>query len=284
MALFSDVLLTVDYDRTLTAPDSSIPPRNMEAIHYFMDNGGAFTINTGRSLSMAKPIMDSVPMNAPILLYNGSAAYDLEKQELLFCHEIDLDPWETVAKCRELFPDLMTEIQGLNANYRLWDNPAWDAFYAHIGVAHEFVQPGDDIGPFLKFSVFGPITSVDADNFFVANAQEKARLDQVYDITKEVFGHKCQVYRSGDKIVDLLTPGVSKGLSARRLKKELGRKLLVCAGDADNDRPMLQDADYAFVPADAALAGEFPTVCKCAEGAVAEVIYEKIPEILKNIS
>lgn len=37
MGKFSDVLLTVDYDRTLTAPDSSIPERNLEAIRYFME-------------------------------------------------------------------------------------------------------------------------------------------------------------------------------------------------------------------------------------------------------
>ena len=48
--MFSDVLLTVDYDRTLTAPDSTIPQINMDAIRYFMDNGGTFTLNTGRSV------------------------------------------------------------------------------------------------------------------------------------------------------------------------------------------------------------------------------------------
>ena len=46
MGLFSDVLLTVDFDRTLTAPDSTIPERNIEAIRWFIDNGGAFTVNT----------------------------------------------------------------------------------------------------------------------------------------------------------------------------------------------------------------------------------------------
>ena len=40
MADFSDVLLTVDYDRTLTAPDSTVPERNLEAIRFFIDNGG----------------------------------------------------------------------------------------------------------------------------------------------------------------------------------------------------------------------------------------------------
>jgi len=43
---------------------------------------------------------------------------------------------------------------------------------------------------------------------------------------------------------------------------------------------MLQDADFAFVPGDAILKDRFSNVCKCGEGAVADVIYEKIPEIL----
>ena len=45
--MFSDVLLTVDFDRTLTGPDSVVPQRNVEAIEYFIANGGAFTVNTG---------------------------------------------------------------------------------------------------------------------------------------------------------------------------------------------------------------------------------------------
>lgn len=39
MGKFSDILLTVDFDRTLTAPDSTIPPRNLEAIRWFMEEG-----------------------------------------------------------------------------------------------------------------------------------------------------------------------------------------------------------------------------------------------------
>ena len=64
-------------------------------------------------------------------------------------------------------------------------------------------------------------------------------------------------------------------------KKET-RKILVCAGDAENDLPMLLGADFAFCPADAILADRFPNVCPCTEGAVADVIYKKIPEILER--
>ena len=62
-------------------------------------------------------------------------------------------------------------------------------------------------------------------------------------------------------------------------KKET-RKILVCAGDAENDLSMMKDADYAFAPEDGIIANDFETVCKCADGAVADIIYKKIPEIL----
>ena len=74
--MFSDILLTVDFDRTLTAPDTTIPQRNLEAIAWFMANGGTFTVNTGRSVPMTRPFLDQISVNAPLLLYNGSAAYD----------------------------------------------------------------------------------------------------------------------------------------------------------------------------------------------------------------
>ena len=75
---------------------------------------------------------------------------------------------------------------------------------------------------------------------------------------------------------------MSKNRAARELQQRLGRKILVCVGDAHNDIPMLEGADYAFVPADAALADRFPNVCPCAEGAVADVIYQQLPKIVDD--
>ena len=61
---------------------------------------------------------------------------------------------------------------------------------------------------------------------------------------------------------------------------KLGKSILVCVGDADNDKTMLDGADYAYCPGDAIIKDKFPNVCDCAQGAVADVIYKKIPEIL----
>ena len=178
MGIFSDVLLTVDYDRTLTAPDSTIPQRNIEAIRYFIENGGTFTVNTGRSVPMTRVFRDKVPVNAPLLLYNGSAAYDVFDKKLTFCHAIDMDLWETVRRCEALFPDLTVEVQGIDAHYRFSENPAWDAFSVHQNCAHAFAQPGDDLGTFLKFTLYGEIRDVTVADLFNALPGEKERLDE----------------------------------------------------------------------------------------------------------
>ena len=284
MSDFSDILLTVDFDRTLTAPDSTIPARNIEAIRYFIDNGGSFTVNTGRSVPMTKVFREQVPVNAPLLLYNGSAAYDISEEKLSFCHEINLDMWKTVKEMEELFPDMTVEVQGVSAHYRFSENPAWDALSDHNRCARGFAQPGDDLGPFLKIAIYGEIRDVTIAHLFSATEEERRRMDEVEAILHEKYGQYCEIFRAATRIIDIHAKGVSKMRSAQELKQQLGKKILVCVGDAHNDIPMLDGADFAYVPADAALADRYETVCDCASGAVADVIYKKIPEILKKES
>ena len=283
MGLFSDILLTVDYDRTLPAPDSTIPDRNLEAIRYYMAEGGAFTVNTGRSVPMTRAFRDIVPVNAPLLLYNGSAAYDLETGTLDFSHAIQLDPWETVHACQKLFPDLTVEVQGLVAHYAFQENPAWAAFSRRQQCSYRFPKEGEDLGTFLKFTLYGQFKDDTVNSLFSGTPEEIRRIDQVESQLHEHFGDSCEIFRAAARIIDVHAKGVSKARSARELQAKLGRKILVCAGDAENDLSMMRDADFAFAPADGYIANQFENVCSCADGAVADVIYEKIPGILKKI-
>ena len=282
MALFDKVLLTVDYDRTLTAPDSTIPERNIEAIRYFMENGGAFTVNTGRSLPMTKVFRDKVPVNAPLLLYNGSAAYDLQKKQILNPALIELDQAATIRRTMELFPDMTVEIQGLDAHYIFEKNEAWDDFTEGNNCTWAHAQPEEDLGPFMKFALYGRIGSSSVAALYEGSAEELARFDEVEKALRQEFGDSCEVFRAAPKILDVHAKGVSKANAARALQRQLGREILVCVGDGENDLSMLYGADYAFSPSDAIVAKHFPNVCPCSEGAVADVIYEKIPQILKN--
>ena len=278
MGIYSDVLLTVDYDRTMTAPDSKVPQRNLEAIRYFMDNGGAFTLNTGRSTTTAKKLLDTLPVNAPMILYNGSACY--EDGKLVDYIPIELDMWPTVMAVAEAFPELNVEIQTLDNHYLINPKPSYVEFYDRLGWGHAEAVPGTDLGPFIKFAVFGEAEEYTLKSMFTGTPAQFARFRELERFIAERWGDKVEIYMASPRILDVHAKGVSKGNAARRLQKKLDRKILVCVGDAANDIPMLDAADYAYCPADGVVADRYETVCACADGVVADVIYQKIPEIL----
>lgn len=276
--MFSDVLMTVDFDRTMTGPDSKIPQRNLDAVAFFMENGGTFTINTGRSVSSFKKHLDKVPVNAPILLYNGSARW--ENGELTNIKLLDLDLWDTVKVIRQEFPEMNLEIQGMDYHYLIDPTEDFVAFYDALKWSYKIVEPGEDLGPFMKFALAGSPRSKSVATLFDISEKEDAAFDDAQQKILDLWGDKVVVYRAAPRIIDVHAKGVSKIAAARQLQKELGKKILICAGDAENDIPMLEGADYAFCPADGVVANRFETVCNCAEGAIADIIYKKIPEIL----
>ncbi len=282
--MFSDFLITSDFDHTLTAKDGSVPQRNLEAIEYFMAHGGTFTVNTGRSLPMSTVVIEQIPMNAPMIAYNGGAIYDTHAKQLVFAHEIGLDRAETMRKMEALFPELVTEVEGLDAHYLFKANPMWNDFCANNRCPAETVDFGADLGPFLKFCVYGPLRDNTVAGLYRGDATEAAYFDRVEAIVRREFGETTSVYRAAVRIVDVHPKAASKGAAARQLQKALGKKYLVCIGDGENDVPMLQAADFAFCPADGRVADRFPNLCSCGDGAVADVIFQKIPEILSKMA
>ena len=279
MPRFDDFLITSDYDQTLTGPDGTIPERNLEAIRYFTERGGAFTVNTGRSGVTARALMAQVPANVPYLLMNGSAV--VQDGACLELHPIDLEPWPMLTRIGAEFPEVEIEIQGLWCHY-LWNpSPRRLENHRNNGWNYRPVQPGDDLGIFTKFNVFLPnqtlqesLLTGQGDNGMVA------LFDRLQDFIHAQWGDKMVAFRSGTCLLNVHAAEVSKIRSARKLQKQLGRKYLVCIGDAGNDIPMLDGADFAYCPADGAVADRYENVCGSADGAVADVICQKIPEIL----
>lgn len=279
--MFSDILLTVDFDRTLTAPDSSIPRRNIEAIEYFIANGGTFTVNSGRCVPMFRKVMNAVPMNAPYLGYNGSAWYNVKTGKLERAVEIDLDPAALIEDIQSHFPGVTIENQAVNATYLFRENRHWEALCENAGAPWAYTTPDRVERPFMKLAVYTDFVSDTVASMYDATAEQLAEMERVINYITKKYGDQLALFLSCPRILDIHAAGCSKLSSARALQKKLGKKILVCVGDAENDLNMLQGADYAYCPADGIVADRFENVCACAEGAVADVIYKKLPALLK---
>lgn len=275
--MYSDILLCVDFDRTLTAMDGSIPERNIEAIRHFIANGGSFTVNTGRSYVSFLPFLDIVPINAPLLLMNGSGSWENGKFEDIVA--IETDVWPIVARLEQKFPGVHLELQTLDKHYLIHPTDDYARYYQQRGLDHVVADPQIHWGPFVKIGIYGDTEHREEGSEAVTKA---ALFDEIEQILRRELDDSLVVLRATPQIINVHAKGASKLTAARNLQKKLGKKVLVCVGDEGNDVAMLQGADFAFCPSDGAVAADFPNVCPCSQGAVADVIYNEIPKILRG--
>lgn len=275
--MYSDILLCVDFDRTLTAMDGSIPQRNLEAIHYFIENGGSFTVNTGRSYVSFLPFLDIVPINAPLLLMNGSGSWEQGNFQDIVA--IETDVWPIVERLEQAFPGVHLELQTLGKHYLIHPTADYARYYQQRGLDHVVADPQIHWGPFVKIGIYGDTEHREEGSDAVTKA---ALFDQIEEFLNRELDDSLVVLRATPQIINVHARGASKLTAARNLQKKLGKKYLVCVGDEGNDVAMLQGADFAFCPCDGAVAADFPNVCPCSEGAVADVIYNEIPKILRG--
>lgn len=272
MSKFSKYLLVSDFDRTLTDRSGQIPAVNLEAIRYFMDNGGAFTIGTGRSLPMSLHRFRDIPMNAPLLVCNGAACYDLQAGKLLFCHPLPHDCVELMQYYERAFPQVRLEVHGLDAHYVFHPSPNRDNYMKKQHAAFVYADWDNLPDPKVKFCFY----SDRRDLFAITADSEEGRFfkELEEDINRRTEGRYIAI-NSLPGMVEVQIAGTSKGIAARELAQALNRPVLVCAGDAPNDISMLDEADLAFLAADGdsrMLGRGYRTAASCNDGTIADVI------------
>lgn len=272
MGIFSDYLLVSDFDLTLTNAEDRVPEANLRALAYFMEQGGAFTVATGRSLPMAWGRLRDFPRNAPLITFNGAMCSEPATGEIYWSQPLPDDFPALLRPIQESHPDTCLELQTPAGHYTFHDDADRDRYLAQQQVP---IFPGDweslD-GPIYKASFYTPGKRL----FAVEYGSDTAKAFEVLaqDIRKAGEG-RYDAVNSRPGMVEIQSAACSKGKSARRLAKLLGRRILVCVGDSQNDLSMLREADLPFLTGDgdpALAALGIPQVCPCGEGAVAGVI------------
>lgn len=271
MGRFDNYLLVSDFDRTLTNRQDSIPPENLEAIDLFLREGGLFTIATGRSVPIFRARAAALPIQVPVILFNGAVCYDFQQDRPLLLHSLPESCIAFVQRLCAQFPTLRVELQDLQFHYSV------GAEHPHAGSSAVRRIPIQQVpGPIFKIMVIGPfVPSPEYPDFFVGCSEaEDAFYQQVLHFIATQYGACCTAIRSAPRMIEIQPLGTSKGAAARALARHFARSVLVCAGDAPNDLSMLLEADRPFVPANAAsaLLEQFPVVSDCDEGAIAAVI------------
>ena len=123
---FSDYILVTDLDDTLLTRDKRITEKDLEAINYFVSEGGSFTVATGRVYTSAKPYTSLLPINLPMVLYNGAVIYDETAGKTLWKELICKEAVGYMNILLDKFPHLGCEIVCENEIFIRRDSPTLD--------------------------------------------------------------------------------------------------------------------------------------------------------------
>ena len=85
--------------------------------------------------------------------------------------------------------------------------------------------------------------------------------------------------------LEMLAKGTHKGVCAKILKEHFNADVLVCIGDFENDKPMLDAADLSFTPEngwDVLKETVDAVLCDCKDGALGDLI-ERLPAFLAKM-
>lgn len=266
MKKFENILIASDIDGTILWDHQFIHPRNPEKLRYFCDNGGHFTLSTGRNhidiFRVTKDLEEFV--NAPCILCNGSYLYDKEKDEIINPKYLDS------VRAVQLFTDVKDHFDGVgfrasfpNGFLCAEENPI---------ILEQLKAWGLE-----KLATVRPLADFSGEKLFKAAfvCDDTDKLAVLQDHIIRNYSDIFSVTTSGATIMEVQPLGVSKRTQIMHLKTLYPHCTLWCIGDFNNDIEMLKGADVAVCPENAVDAVKeiaHIQVCHCKDGAVADMI------------
>ena len=237
MGRFDGVLFFADYDDTLYNSAHTVAPEDLEAIRYFMDNGGHFSIATGRAHRTFTPQIEKEGLlfNAPVVLGNGAAIYDYAADRYLLDSRLPPNAPAMLERLCGRFPALGFEAYHGEDIYVHNPNAVTREHLAKVGGAQILCPIPDMPTPWSK----------------VILQQDESYLKEVQARLLSRWGDQCEAIFSNRYLLEVTAKGCDKGATVDRVAKLLGiaRSNLYCMGDNLNDIPMLALSAIPFAPA-----------------------------------
>ena len=239
MKRYNGILICSDYDGTFSC--GGIPERNKEALRVFTENGGLFTLCTGRGGKGLDGKQD-YPINAPMIGLSGGEIYDFASHAPLIRYPIDGNVLPLLRKISETIETKSIEL----------------CFGTHS------IQTTPDEIP---SSLDAPLIKV----VFFTVPFPGLLPDGISDLCRGT----CEVLTNGGSAFELTAAGHDKGAGALYVKHHCRAQTLIGVGDQQGDLSLLRDADIGIAVQNAhpvVKEAADRVVCHAAEGAIADII------------
>ena len=233
---FSGYTLISDLDGTLLDDEKNISKKNLEAIEYFKEKGGKFTVATGRASNRVGMYKEILKPDIPGIFSNGSSIAGFDDGKIYWQGYIDNSVIEIVKDLDISFPEFGLEIFANNSNYFIHINKyiEWqmktEGFYDNRCCIEEVKMPWQKI----------------------LIATDKNIIDILNDRYSE-YKDRVEFTRSDEYYYEIIGKDLNKGTALYKLKEfaDIDLDKMICIGDNLNDVQLIKNASLGVAVANA---------------------------------
>ncbi len=238
MGKFDGILICSDLDDTLISKKKIISNANIEAIKYFMSEGGSFAFATGRVPLGIKPVLEYITPNVPVVCYNGGGIFDCKNNEIVWEEKLDMLAIEAVDFAINNFPEIGVEVCGsrdvyfCKMNDILMRQKVYEKFPDNYINHHDIKERWNKV-------------------LFTIEEDQIEGLRSV--MTNSSYCESFEFIRSSRRYFEMLPKNVNKGSAMLRLAKLLGINSgkTIGIGDNENDIGLVKCAGIGIAVANA---------------------------------
>jgi hypothetical protein len=238
---FDGVLFFSDYDDTLYNSNLTVSAENHAAIRYFMENGGRFSIATGRAFRTFTPQIarENLEFNAPVVLSNGASIYDYQEKKYLVRTQVCRETPERMRQLCRVFPELAFEAYHGEDVYIFNPNIVTYKHLERVSVPYTLCSSVDEMPlPWMKVII----------------EQDEPYLKEIQGYILEHWAEDYEVIFSNKYLLEVTNKGSNKGTLVTKVAEllNIASDHIYCIGDNQNDIPMLEKSAIPFAPANCA--------------------------------
>ncbi len=236
MNKFQGYTLISDMDGTLLNDKKEIAPENLEAIAYFVENGGHFSVASGRIHSRLRLYAKQLQVTVPVITMNGMLVQDFSSGEILYREKLPSCAEEYTKEIITRYPELGLEVFTEDTVYFIHRNTHIDK---HIS----------DEGFELKVSTLPQVHGEWIKVLFGCDGNLLEIIEREFPYMQK----NVTFTKSDAHFYELLGKGASKGKALRQLisMAKLDGEKVIAVGDNQNDVAFVQTAGIGVAVANA---------------------------------
>ena len=263
--IYNKWLLVSDIDGTLNTKSMKLPENNKIAINKFVNNGGNFTLCSGRNLQSLSIHYNKLGITTPAIFLNGAGIFDFKNNEMIYQNFISQEGEQIILEVLKKYKSAQLTV--FTADKILLATRK--CIYGRVISVMDkldcelYKKIGD-----LPRGIWGKVS------FFGT----KALINKVKDIFSNEDNSKVfECFKTSPYTLEVVSKGVNKGNAVLKLAELLNieKSNTAAIGDYYNDVDMLKRVAHPVccgqAPDDIKDISEY-VACHCNNGAVADFI------------